>query len=211
MFGAIADFVGGIITNRTNKGINEDNNRFTQMMSSTAYQRAMKDMRAGGLNPILAASRGGASTPAGSMIPQQNPASGMQEKMFSAKGLKKLEADIANVNQLTKKAKEETDAISKQATQADMINSLLETFLVPIVDAVTTNAKDGGLKSTLKKAGEAITSTGDRIMESNVIVDGVNKAIKRPAPRPGERKRAIKKRYKTPTGPVKGQTRSKYR
>lgn len=43
----------------------QDQMAFQEKMSDTSYQRAMKDMRSAGLNPILAYSQGGATTPSG--------------------------------------------------------------------------------------------------------------------------------------------------
>jgi len=66
MIPGIGDAQAAKEQNKQNRAEAALNRQFQERMSSTAYQRAMADMKAAGLNPSLAYQQGGASAPSGS-------------------------------------------------------------------------------------------------------------------------------------------------
>jgi hypothetical protein len=70
--GAAGSYFGTQSQNSANAAQAQAQMDFQRDMSGTAYQRAVQDMQKAGLNPMLAYSQGGATTPAGAMAQMQN-------------------------------------------------------------------------------------------------------------------------------------------
>jgi hypothetical protein len=134
-FATGASIVGGLLGNRGQRAANAANAQlahnqmqFQESMSRTAYQRQVADMKAAGINPMLSAKMGGASTPSGQTAVMQNTAKAGIEGAMMVANLKNMQATArrtnaeANVIEKTGMRKAETD-IGQTVANSRKINA----------------------------------------------------------------------------------------
>lgn len=96
---------------------------FQAQQSATSWQRGVADMRAAGINPMLAASKGGASTPSGAMPSQFFDAS---KGLSSALEATRTKAEISLMKAQEYNTMMDTSKKDKERTYYHMIGQQAE-------------------------------------------------------------------------------------
>lgn len=155
-----AGILGGSQANRAQRAEARRNRRFQERMRNTAWQAAVADMTAAGINPAVAYSKGPAAAPSGNMAAQGNfLGSSVSNAMQAArvnKELRLLDRQIEQVSAAAQKTQEEK--IYQQR-----MNRALGTFIPgpggrmvfspgPIWNKLVADANIAGFTSNIKKS-----------------------------------------------------------
>lgn len=124
-------FIGQKKTNEANKDLMRETHDYQQRNSDTQYVRAAADLKAAGINPILAPQFGGASTPSGNLATMTNPMQG---------GL--TGASTAKAMQETGHSKIKTDLDKLKKPKAEVNAKAYEVILTAIEAAENASPED---------------------------------------------------------------------
>lgn len=176
IIGGLLGLAGGLFQNSAQAAAAKEQMKFQERMDNTRYQRGMADMKAAGLNPILAYSQGGAGSPAGAQAQFSNVgesvARAAEGVSHSAQTSALIKAQVENMDADTKLKLDQAKAAIESAKLASSNSALMLGQMPYLIDKAAFDA--GISEGTLMVQGAAVKRAG---LEKEYLSSDVGKML----------------------------------